>query len=121
MPFRYIMANLLAKVPNALGAIFLDDSGETIELASAEYSPEELRVFGAYFGISLRQTKQIINPTDLGTLRLLQMRHKDVDVYSVCLPDGYFLVLLQKRPAVSGVAREALRTAVSELERELFS
>ena len=33
MPFQYVLANLLAKNEGAVGVLFLDDSGETIDLS----------------------------------------------------------------------------------------
>ena len=51
MPFHYVLADLLAKVPGAVAVVFIDDSGETIDVATTGYSPEELKIFGAYFGI----------------------------------------------------------------------
>ncbi len=120
MPFEYVLADLLAKVPNALGAIFLDDSGETIDLASAENSPEELRVFGAYFEIALRQLRSNFAADGLGEVRILHVRHRGAEVYAACLPDDYFLVLLQARPGLSALARKHLAEAAVNLRRELF-
>ena len=46
MVFQYVLANLLANNDQALGALFLDGSGETVDLACAEFSPYEMRVIG---------------------------------------------------------------------------
>ncbi|MCP4201391.1 MAG: hypothetical protein GY769_05585 [bacterium] len=121
MPFNYVLADLLARVPGAVAVAFLDDSGETIEVATTDYSPEELKIFGAYFGISLRQARTLLEPTELGDPDLIHLRQGDVNVHAVCLPDEYYLVLLQSSPASTGVARRYLKSAVADLERELFS
>ena len=42
MPFQYVLANLLADHPDAVGVLFLDDAGETVDFACAEESPYEM-------------------------------------------------------------------------------
>lgn len=54
MPFQYILANLLAHNDGAVGVLFLDDTGETVDFACSDYSPYQMRVVGAYVGIYLR-------------------------------------------------------------------
>ena len=121
MPFNYVLGELLAKVPRAIGVAFLDDSGETIDLATTDYTPEDLKVFGAYFGISLRQTRSSLEPTKLGSPDLIHVRQGDVYVHAVCLSGGYSLVLLQACPASTALARRHLKSAVADLKRELFT
>ncbi len=49
MVFQYVLANLLAHNDHALGALFLDGTGETVDLAcGTDFSPYEMRVIGAY-------------------------------------------------------------------------
>ena len=48
--FQYVLANLIANNDHALGALFLDGSGETVDLACSDFSPYEMRVIGAYLG-----------------------------------------------------------------------
>ena len=60
MPFQYILANLLAQNDGAIGALFLDESGETIDLACADLTPFQLRIVGAYVGIYLRQMERVM-------------------------------------------------------------
>lgn len=121
MPFRYVLADLLARVPGAVAVVFLDDTGETIDLETTEYSAEELKVFGAYFGISLRHVRSFFAPTLLGEPELIHLRQGGVNVHAVCLPDEYYVVLLQSSAASTGIARRLLMNAVTDLERELFT
>jgi hypothetical protein len=53
--FQFVLANLLANNQDCLGVLFLDGSGETVDMACAGLSPYEMRVLGAYLGIYLRQ------------------------------------------------------------------
>lgn len=121
MPFHYVLADLLAKVPGAEAVVFIDDSGETVDMASTGLSPEELKVMAAYFGIGLRQARTLLAPTVLGEPQQISLRHENVYLHASSLPDGYFLVLLQSLPASTGIARRRLSVAVADLRRELFS
>ena len=121
MPFQFVLTDLLAQIPEAQAVIFLDDSGETVEVATTEHSPEDLKILGAYFGIALRRARELLEPTAMGDLRMVYLRHQTTHLHGVCLPDGYFLVLLQTSPALSAFARRRMRVAVADLERELFS
>ncbi len=121
MPFRYVLANLLANNENAIGVLFLDPSGETIELSCTEISPYQLRVLGAYLGIHLRQVERIASSNWLGEPSLLQFEKDDLLIHAVPLPDGYYLVLVQRPPVRSAVARRELQNAALLLAGEAFA
>lgn len=118
--FQYVLANLLANNDQALGALFLDDNGETVDLACAEYSPYQMRVIGAYLGIYLRQVEKILTGNELGEPRLVHIEKRDVHIYAMPLPDGYYLVLVQRNPALVARARATMTDAAQQLTRELF-
>lgn len=121
MPFQYILANLLAKNEGALGALFLDSTGETVDLACADGSPYQMRLIGAYVGIALRQLERMVGGETLGTPRLFHLEREGLHLHAVCLPDGYYLVLVQRQPALVAQARRTLAEASEQLERALFS
>jgi hypothetical protein len=121
MVFQYVLANLLANNDHALGALFLDGSGETVDLAcGTDFSPYEMRVIGAYLGIYLRQLERVLANNDLGEPRMIHIEKKSLHIYVVPLPDGYHLALVQRHPALVARARESLNDAVEQLKRELF-
>lgn len=121
MVFQYVLANLLANNDHALGALFLDGSGETVDLAcGTDFSPYEMRVIGAYLGIYLRQLERVLANNDLGEARMIHIEKKSLHIYVVPLPDGYHLALVQRHPALVARARESLNEAVEQLKRELF-
>jgi hypothetical protein len=119
--FQYVLANLLAQNDDAVGVLFLDDTGETVDLACSEFSPYQMRVVGAYVGIYLRQTERFIASADLGTTRFLHVEKDNLHIYTMPLPDGYYLVLVQRRPALTAQARRTMERACSELQSELFT
>lgn len=121
MDFEYILANLMAEVDDAVGVLFLDDSGETVDLASTEESLYQMRVLGAYLGIYMRQIERIAEACSLGDLHLIQIEKGGLHIYAVTLPDDYYLVLVQRRPALVALARRRLERAAVELASALFT
>lgn len=119
--FHYVLANLLANNKDALGAIFLDGTGETVDLACADFSPYEMKVVGAYLGIYIRRFEKLLSGSGLGELKVLHIEKRGIHIYVVPLPDGYSLALVQKHPALVAQARASLSEAVEQLKRELFS
>ena len=121
MDFQYVLANLLAHNDHALGALFLDGSGETVDLAcGTDFSPYEMRVIGAYLGIYLRQLERLLASNDLGEARMIHIEKKALHIYVVPLPEGYHLALVQGHPAMVAHARETMALAVEQLRQELF-
>lgn len=118
--FQYVLANLLARNDEALGALFLDGSGETVDFACADFSPYEMRILGAYLGIYLRQFERVLSSNQLGEPRMVHIEREALHIYAMPLPDGYYVAVVQRRPALVGRARRTLEDAVSQLKRELF-
>ena len=120
MPYHYILANLLAANAGATGVLFLDDTGETIDLACADRDPEEMRVLGAYLGIYLRTIERVAEDGGLGAPRVVHLERGGLHVYTVPLPDGYHVALVQRQPALVARALHSLEVAAAQLERDVF-
>lgn len=121
MPIQYILANLLAANEGATGVLFLDDTGETVDLScSAATTPYDLKVMGAYLGIYLRQIEAVSERTRLGEMRLIHIERGELHVFAIPLPEGYHVALVQSRPALVARARQTLAVAAHELRREFF-
>jgi len=118
--FRYVLANLLANNKDALGALFLDGTGETVDLACADFSPYDMKIVGAYLGIYLRSFEKLLAGNDLGSLRIVHIEKRGIHIHMVPLPDEYCLALVQKHPALVAQARASLAEAVEQLKNELF-
>ena len=121
MPHQYILANLLSRNEGAVGALFLDDSGETVDFACSEFSPYQMRVVGAYLGIYLRQVERFLAAQGLGRPEWLHIEKDNLNLYAMPLPDGYYMVLVQRHPAVVALAHRQLAEACRDLSRELFA
>lgn len=118
--FQYVLANLLANNEDCLGVLFLDATGETVDMACAGLGPYEMRVAGAYLGIYLRQLRKLLAVHRLGQAELVHIEKSGTHVFAVPLPDGYFLAMIQRQPALVARSRASLEEAVRQLEREIF-
>lgn len=118
--FDYVLANLLANNEQAVGALFLDDSGETVGMACADFTPYQMRIVGAYLGIYLRQLDRFFGGTALGQPQLIHIEKRGLHIHALPLPDGYYVALIQRRPALVARARAALEDAGQQLRSELF-
>ena len=119
MAFEYILANLLAET-HAAGVLFLDGSGETVDVVCSEFTPYEMRVLGAYLGIYLRQLDRMIAGNQLGEPLLVHIEKSAAHIFAVPLPDGYCLAMVQRQPALVARSRARLEETVEQLKRELF-
>lgn len=121
MPFQYTLANLLAHNEGALAVVFLDETGETVDLACADKVPFHMKLTGAYMGIYLRQVNAVLADNHLGESEILQIDLDNLYLYATSLPDGYYLVLVQSRPGLVAQARRTLLQARDEIARAIFS
>ena len=120
MPFQYTLASLLAKNDGAMAVLFLDETGETVDFTCAERQPFQMKIAGAYVGIYLRQLAGLLSAADLGSTEILHIEKDDTHLYATPLPEGYYLVLIQRRPALVARARESLLRARDEIARDIF-
>lgn len=120
MPFQYILGNLLAANDGAMGVLFVDERGETVDLACSELTPYQMQVVGAYLGIYRRKLDELLGEAELGEPELLHIQRNGLHLHAATLPDGYLLVLAQRPPAQIARARLSLRRAARQLAAELF-
>ncbi|MEM9553443.1 MAG: hypothetical protein AAGC60_04235 [Acidobacteriota bacterium] len=120
MPFQYTLANLLADNRGALAVLFLDETGETVDLACSEFTPYEMKIVGAYLGIYLRQIQTMLEANEIGIAQVLHIEKDEIHLFATPLPDDYYLVLVQKRPALVAHSRRTLLAAAAEIAREIF-
>jgi hypothetical protein len=120
MPFQYTLANLLAHNDHAIAVLFIDETGETVDMACADYTPYDMKILGAYIGICVKQLRGMLQSSEFGGFEMLHIEKEAIHLYATSLPDGYFLVLVQRRPAMVAKARETLGRARAEIAREIF-
>ena len=111
MPFRRILQELVNTTHGALGAIFLDQEGETVEVLTErpfEADDNDLKVVGAYSGIFLTRLRNLCHDTGAGKLDRYKLEFASTSVFSCDLKDGYYVVLLTDATANEGLAWQKL-------------
>jgi len=119
MPFNYLLTNLLVDVPTAVGAIFLDEEGETIECVTRHGDPYEMKVEGAYHSIFMRRFRQAMKTGPANRLDRYTLTFGRLITLTEILPDDYYVVLVMDRNGSQAVARHHLRNAARIIAREL--
>jgi hypothetical protein len=120
MPFQYVLTNLLVDVPEAVGAIFVDDEGEAVEWVSSDAGdPYHLKLEGAYHAIFQRflATEGIVSET--GRLQSYILKGRELVTLTELLPGGYYVVLVAHRAASLALARHHLGRAARAIAGEL--
>ena len=79
-----------------------------------------MRLLGAYLGIYLRLIGGLISEARLGATRFFHIERSRRHLHLIALPDGYYLVLVQRRPARVERARRSLQAAAEQLKSEIF-
>ena len=120
MPFNYLLTNLLVDVPEALGAIFLDDEGETVDYVTRHGEPFDLKVEGAYQGIFLRRLAASFAAPDSGGLEWFMVEGRELATLTHLLPDGYYVVLVARNPVARARAQYHLRQTARMIALELL-
>lgn len=122
MRFRDILLDLLQTTSGAIGAIFLDSEGESVEVASArpfDTDDHELRVVGAYAGIFLSHLRRLSESATLGDALRFKIDFAASRIFCCDLKDGYYLVVLAEAGAVEGVVWQGLERCRAALLGEM--
>ena len=118
MPFRELLARLVAAVPGAQGAILADWEGEAVDQHGL-MDDYELKVLGAHKGIILHNMREIL--TRLGDDRLSEIIITTTHAQMLILPvtSDYFLVVTLDRSDSLGRALFEARRCIQALQREI--
>ncbi len=119
MPFNYLLTNLLADIPGALGAIFLDHEGEAIEWVTRHGEPYEIKVEGAFHSVFKRRLGAPLEEAGGGPLRSYELAGERLTALTRVLCDGYYVVLVMERGGPTARARHRLEHVARILEREI--
>jgi predicted regulator of Ras-like GTPase activity (Roadblock/LC7/MglB family) len=120
--FREILADVLQSAGGAIGAIFLDSEGESVEVVSArpfDTDDHDLRVIGAYAGIFFSQLRRITEATNAGAAIRYKIDFAASKIFCCDLRDGYYLVLVVDAGTVEGVVWQQLERCRDQLLGEM--
>ncbi len=121
MPYQYILANLLAEVDDVVGIVFVDDEGETVDVAGGPNAEVDLRLLGAYLGIYAQRAAEMVESLDLGEPRVLFVEREGMILLARALSGGYCLGLVQSTKRNLGRSARSLERAAEDLEREVLN
>jgi predicted regulator of Ras-like GTPase activity (Roadblock/LC7/MglB family) len=117
MLINRILEELVASVPGARAAIFLDMDGESI--AQAGDSSVDLRLLGAWKEIHLDQIKQISGQLGMGTVHAVLFSLDEGNELIAPVAGEYCLLLFLSTYADIREAITALKKAVDLLKKEI--
>ncbi|UCF29952.1 MAG: roadblock/LC7 domain-containing protein [bacterium] len=116
MPFRRELGKIVSRASGAVGAVFVDDNGETIDQFTSRGDQEDIRLVGAHQGIVLRELLRVVNRAGNGDrlqgVSITSQNH----VYSVVpVDEDNFLVLVQDQTGLPSQGMRVLEEAVEEI------
>ena len=120
--FQQILLELLQSIDGALGALFLDWEGESVEVITErpfDADDHDLRVIGAYQGIFRAQLRKLCEEMDAGHPQRLKMEFEKTKVLTCDLKDGYYLVLILEATTNEGAAWHHLEACRHRLLAEI--
>jgi|LNFM01.1.fsa_nt_gb hypothetical protein len=115
--FSAVLDALVAAVPNALCAVFVDPEGETVDLC-ARIDPFDARITGAEFTIVLAAVRQSTAKLSAGSALEVRVEGTRRSAIARCVSEGYDLVLLVGSPTITARVADAVVDAAIELLRE---
>lgn len=115
--FDKILQDLIASVPGASAAIFLDGEGEAI--ATAGDGKQDIRFQGAWKEIHLDHIKEITDRLGLGTVRAVLFSLDQGNELLAPVSGEYCLLLFLSSFADIRNARDELGKAIELLKKEL--
>ena len=121
MPFQYILANLLAELDEATAVLFVDDEGETVDIAVRPGNDVDFRLTGAYLGIYVRRVVSLAAETELGRPRLLYIERPGMTILACALSGGYSVALIQEGTRAVARSTWSLLRAATDLESEVLN
>lgn len=122
MTFRDILRDLLNSTSGSIGAMFLDQQGESVEVTTErpfDTDDHDLKVIGAYQGIFLAQLHRICNSLEAGHPRRFKLQFLLTSILSCDLRDGYYLVLIVEAGTNEGLAWHKLDACRDRLLAEM--
>lgn len=120
--FRRILSDLLISTSGSIGAMFLDQQGESVEVTTErpfDTDDHDLKVIGAYQGIFLAQLHRICATLGAGRPRRFKLEFPLTMILSCDLKDGYYLVLIVESGTNEGVAWHKLEACRDRLLAEM--
>ena len=118
MSFEAILQDLVAQVPQAVGAILVDWEGEAV-MEYCHCDPYDLRFVAAHKGIILARFKEMRSAEHTGAVEDIVVTSSEGHLIIGCIDQDYSLVMNIERSCPVGLSLYHFRRAITELKREI--
>lgn len=116
--FSAILRRALEGVPDALGAVFADWEGEAVDHVG-HAGDEDLRLYGAHFGVVLNQVQRWLNLFHFGEAESIILNHARSDLVIQVVNREYYVVMALRPGSHLGSALKQAAALAAELRREI--
>ena len=107
--FGEILAEMVGLIPGAVGAVFVDWEGESVDQFA--HIPElDIRLIGAHWGVVLNLVREVLKPEKFGHTKSIILSGDKIDVVLHSVTPEYYVVLAMNHGS-------HLATALKELDR----
>ena len=118
--FTELLSQLVVGVDGALGAAFIDNYGEAVQAIAAPGGDEEhLRLMGAYQGIALQTSRNVMRQLEAGAIDYYLASYVNVTFLVKALEENYFLMLALDPEANIGQGIYRIRRAAAAFNSEI--
>ena len=118
-PFTEMLSSLVNRVDGALGAAFVDSSGEAVESLSADENNDLIDLMGAYQGIAFQASRRIVDQLDAGSIDYFYTSYEEASFLIKALDQDYFIMLVLGPEANLGQGIYNVRRAAEAFNREI--
>jgi predicted regulator of Ras-like GTPase activity (Roadblock/LC7/MglB family) len=117
MQFREVLGEIVRTTPGGIGAVLVDDEGETIDIYTTGDS-FEMKLVGAHHGIVLSTIRKVLgdfgNGESLGGISIRSEKY----IFNIApVQEDVCVILLQDSEGVPSVGMKILREALPSLSR----
>ena len=122
MSFQKILRHFLQANPSAIGAVFVDREGESVDFWTErvfDIGHDGLRAIGAYQSIYVAQLERICRKVSAGAAERLVIDFEHATVITWHLKDEYYLVVIADHNANEETLLKRLRTCRDRIAQEL--
>jgi predicted regulator of Ras-like GTPase activity (Roadblock/LC7/MglB family) len=113
-----VLKQLVAAVPGAWGAIFVDFEGEAVDLFAVN-DAYQVKLAGAHAGLLWNRVREAGMNAGQGASKAVAVLAANLHLFVHAVDKDYFVLLAAKPEAHPGLARHHLAFAVESLKRLL--
>ncbi len=116
VPFKEVLDELVSSIPEAIGAIIVDNEGENVQLVS-KINDYEVKIIGAYQAIQLESLKAaLVDSLNCSDAQTFITRAEEMDVISMRIDPEYTVSLVLSSGSLIGPAEFMMKRKLPKLK-----